>query len=192
MGCIGGDLVDVTANAPNRNYPALFLALDDVLGALFEGRPQEEALEASFTWATEGFGAEKAVLLSGERPDAAGRRALTHKGLADYEVAACESGASVPGVSASCIHEAARTGRIVLLQDTSHPAPGTLTSGALGGCYSVLCAPVVDPRGGRTVAVLYLQNDGLRNAFGEIDRAWIEVYTRVLGRVMTLPRPDEA
>jgi GAF domain len=120
--------------------------------------------------------------------DAPRRRALTCKGLADYEVVACEGGASVPGVSSSCIAEAVRTGRIVLLQDTSHPTTGSLTSGALGGCYSVLCAPVVDPVGGRTLAVLYLQNDGLRNAFGEIDRAWIEVYARALGRALALPR----
>jgi hypothetical protein len=31
-----------------RNYPALFLALDDVLEALGEGRPDEEALQRSF------------------------------------------------------------------------------------------------------------------------------------------------
>ena len=170
--------------APDRNYPALFLALGDVLDALFEGKPWQDALLASFEWATEGFGAEKAVLLGFEGKDAR-RRALAHKGLADYEVLACESGSSVPGVSTSCIGEALRTRGIVLIQDTSHA--GSLTSGAFSHLSSVLCAPIVDARGGRTMAVLYLQNEGIKNAFGEIDRAWIEVYARVLGRAMAGP-----
>jgi hypothetical protein len=175
------------AAGPDRNYPALFLALDDVLGALFEGKPREEALQASFENATEGFGAEKAVLLVLESVAPPRWRALAHKGLADYEVIACEGGGSVPGVSSSCIGEAARTRRIVLIQDSSRPA-GSLVSGALSGCYSVLCAPIVDPVDGRTVAAFYLQNDGVRNAFAEIDRAWIEVYARTLGRAMATSR----
>ena len=166
---------------PERNYPALFLALGDVLDALFEGKPRDEALQASFDWATEGFGAEKAVLLAVDANDPK-RRALAHKGLADYEVIACEGGSSVPGVSTSCIGEVAESGRIVLIQDTSKP--GGMASGAFGRCYSVLCAPIVDPADGRTLAVLYMEIDGVRNAFGEIDRAWMEVYARVLGRAM--------
>ena len=50
---------------------------------------------------------------------------------------------------------------------------------------SVLCAPILDPRSREARAVLYVQNGGVRNAFGEIDRAWIEVYARALGRVMS-------
>jgi hypothetical protein len=34
------------------------------------------------------------------------------------------------------------------------------------------------------LAVLYVQNHGVRSAFGEIDRAWIEVYARALGRAL--------
>jgi hypothetical protein len=170
----------VLDTAPERNYPALFLALGDVLDALFEGKPREDALEASFEWATEGFGAEKAVLLAVGANDTK-RRALAHKGLADYEVIACESGGSVPGVSTTCIGEVVQSGQIMLIQDTSRP--GGMTSGAFGRPYSVLCAPILDSLG-RSVAVLYLENDGVKNAFGEIDRAWIEVYARVLGRAM--------
>jgi hypothetical protein len=166
--------------APDRNYPALFLALGDMLDALFEGKPREEALQASFEWAVAGFGAERAVLLVVDGADAK-RRALVHKGLADYEVIACEGGGSVPGVSTTCIGEVVRSRQIVLIQDTSKP--GGMTSGAFGRPYSVLCAPIVD-RFGHCVAVLYMENDGVRNAFGEIDRAWIEVYARVLGRAM--------
>jgi len=179
--------MSLKTNVPDRNYPALFLALDDVLEAVFEGKPREEALQASFADAAEGFGAEKAVLLGIEGPGSTRRHALAHKGLADYEVIACEGGRSVPGVSTSCIGEAAENGKIVLIQDTARPAGG-LVSGALGGAYSVLCAPILDPHGGRTLAVLYLQNDGVRNAFGEIDRSWIEVYARALGRAMAGPR----
>jgi hypothetical protein len=180
-------MMATTPHAPDRNYQALFLALDDVLGAVFEGKPPEDALQASFAWATEGFGAERAVLLVLTDDEPPRRRALAHKGLADYEVLACEAGQSVPGVSTSCITEVAETGQIVLLQDTTH-AKGSLASGAYGGAYSVLCAPIVDPRGGRTRAVLYMQNQGVRNAFGEIDRAWIEVYAKALGRAMSGPR----
>jgi hypothetical protein len=49
----------------------------------------------------------------------------------------------------------------------------------------VLCAPICDPRSGQALAVLYVQNHGVRSAFGEIDRAWIEAYARALGRVMS-------
>jgi hypothetical protein len=178
------------AMAPDRNYPALFLALDDVLLAIDEGKAQDGALQASFAWATEGFGAQRAVLLALEGKPAR-RRALAHKGLADYEVIACEAGSSVPGVSTSCITEVLEKAQIVLLQDTSH-LTGGLASGAFGGAYSVLCAPIADPRTGRILAVLYLQNDGVKDAFGEIDRAWIEVYAKALGRAMGGPRSHRA
>jgi hypothetical protein len=168
--------------APDRNYPALFLALESVLDALFEGRAEEQALEQSFASATEGFGAQKAVLLALEA--GGGRRAVAHQGLADFEVVACEAGNSVPGVSTSRIQEAVDSGQIVLVQDAAQ-LKGARQTGALEGrAYSVLCAPIVDPFRGRTVAVLYLQNEGLKNAFGEADWAWMHVYARTLGRAL--------
>jgi hypothetical protein len=145
-----------------RNYPALFLALDEVLEALDEGTPDDDALRRSFDGSADGFGAEKAVLLSVE---AGGKlAALASRGLAPEEVAACERGLSVPGVSSSCIRDAISTRVPVLVQD---PGKG-------------LEAEVL--------AVFYVQNEGIRNAFGEIDRSWIEVYARALGRVLARRR----
>src|SRR5687768_15043949 len=40
----------------DRNYPALFLALNDVLEALDAGRPDEDALRRSFDDSADGFG----------------------------------------------------------------------------------------------------------------------------------------
>ena len=92
----------MTSAPSNRNYPALFLALDDVLETLGDGRPDEDALQRSFEWSADGFGAEKALLLIVE-DKAPGLRALASRGLTPQEVEACESGASVPGVSSSRI-----------------------------------------------------------------------------------------
>ena len=83
-------------DAAGRNYPALFLALDDVLEAVEDGRPDELALQRSFGDSADAYGAT-----------------------------------------------------------------------------------------GNVLAVLYLQN---QRAFGELDRAWIEVYARALGRVLAHPR----
>src|SRR5262245_29475357 len=90
--------------ASDRNYPALFLALDDVLEALDEGQPGDDALLRSFEASADGFGAEKALLLAVGEDGA--YRALASRGLLDEEVAACEQGRSVRGVSSSRIRDA--------------------------------------------------------------------------------------
>ena len=59
-----------------------------------------------------------------------------------------------------------------------------ITEALRGEPASVLCAPICDPRSGQALAVLYAQNHGVRSAFGEIDRAWIELYARALGRLL--------
>ena len=188
------------STAPDRNYPALFLALDDVLEALGDGRPDEDALQRSFEGSADGFGAEKALLLvvielggaSGAPPRPPARsagvnpaplaalhyrlRALASRGLSPEEVAACEEGRSVPGVSSSRIREAVESGVPVMVQDPGLLLGAHVTEALRGQPLSVLCAPVCDPRTKRVLAVLYVQNHGVRNAFGEIDRAWIEVY----------------
>jgi len=70
--------VSTQVAAPGRNYPALFLALDDVLEARGDGRPDEDALRRSFERSADGFGAEKALLLivepGGSRRARAGSR----------------------------------------------------------------------------------------------------------------------
>lgn len=173
------------APAPDRNYPALFLALDDVLEALGEGRPDEDALRRSFEASADGFGAQKALLLMVE----SGRlRSVASRGLSPYEVLACENGHSVPGVSSSCIREAIERQAPVIVQDPRRLAEANVSGALQGRPCSVLCAPVCDPRTQEAWAVLYVENEGVRNAFGEIDRAWIEVYARALGRAMASPR----
>jgi hypothetical protein len=114
---------------------------------------------------------------------------VASRGLEPHEVIACESGRSVPGVSSSCIRDAIEKRAPLLVQDPQRVAAAAEVSGAIKGrpC-SVLCAPVCDPGTREPLAVLYVQNDAFRSAFGEIDRAWIEVYARALGRVMVLLR----
>ena len=176
------------STSPDRNYPALFLALDDVLEALGEGHTGEDVLGRSFDGSVDGFGAEKALLLLVVGGGSPSLRAVASRGLSPDEVAACEMGQSVPGVSSSRIREALERGEPVMVQDPR--LAGANLSGALRGRpYSVLCAPVCDPRTRKVLAILYFQNEGVRNAFGEIDRAWIEVYARALGRALAGPRP---
>jgi len=75
-------------------------------------------------------------------------------------------------------------GAPVMVQDAEQLVGIKATTALKGRPMSVLCAPVCDPRTRAVLAVLYVQNDALRSPFGEIDRAWIEVYARVLGRVL--------
>jgi GAF domain-containing protein len=169
------------AASTTRNYPALFLALDEVLEAVHDGSPDEAALQRSFEGSADGFGAAKAVLLLvGDD----GLRAVASRGLAAAEVAACEKWESSPGVSSSTIREAILERRPVLVQDAENLRGRLATSALRGRPFSVLCAPVCHPRTGAVLAVLYVQTYGVRDAFGEIDRAWIEVYARTLGRAM--------
>jgi hypothetical protein len=175
------------APAPDRNYPALFLALDEVLEALGDGRPDEDALKRSFEASADGFGAEKALLLVVETT-APHLRAVSSRGLSWEEVAACENGLSVPGVSSSCIRQALETRVPVLIQDPDRVIGAKVSEVLTLKPCSVLSAPICHPRTREAIAVLYVQNEGVRNAFGEIDRAWIEVYARALGRAMSSPR----
>jgi hypothetical protein len=176
-------LTQIDADA--RNYPALFLALDGVLDAVEDGRPSEETLQRSFEDSAEGFGADKALFLVVEERQPLRLRALASRGLAAQEVAAAESGLSVPGISASRIREAVEDGQTLMVQDSELIVGGIKTAALRGRASSVLCAPVVDPRTGAVLAVLYVQH---RRAFAELDRAWIEVYARALGRAMALSR----
>lgn len=185
-------MADTLPTNPDRNYPSLFLALDDVLETVGEGGPDEDALQRSFEWSADGFGAEKALLLMVE--DGSGRRlrALASRGLSPREIEACENGRSVTGVSSSCIREAIVERMPVMVQDAEHLVGSKGTAALRGKPFSVLCAPVCDSRSREVLAVLYFQNHSVRSAFGEVDRAWIEVYARVLGRALVRPRPGRA
>jgi hypothetical protein len=169
----------------DRNYPALFLALDEVLELIEQGGPDEDALRRSFEGLADGFGVEKALLLVVEKRAPLRLRAVESRGLSVREIAACERGWSVPGVSSSRIREAVVRGVPVMVQDSELLTGTGVTEALRGKPASVLCAPICEPRSGQALAVLYAQNHGVRSAFGEIDRAWIEVYARALGRVLS-------
>src|SRR5262245_11567019 len=145
-------------HAPDRNYQALFLALDDAMEALAEGQEGDDALLRSFEGSADGFGAEKALLLA---VDGKALRALASRGLSAEEIAACEEGRSVPGVSSSRIREAVERRAPVMVQDPELLLGAHATEALRGRPCSVLCAPVVDPRTREAKAVLYVQNYGV-------------------------------
>lgn len=183
-----------TAPALARNYPALFVALHDVLDVLGDQPDFVPALRRSVEASADGFGAQKMLALVVEDTAPWRLRAEVSRGLTPEEVAACASGQSVPGVSATCIREALTKGRAVLVQDAERALNAPHTGALRGQPYSVLCVPVCDPRTGLALAVLYYQNHGVANAFGELDLAWLDVYAKALARVVTgagLPRLSE-
>lgn len=164
-----------------RNYPQLFMALDEAIEALVSETP-DRLLESSFGHVAEGFGAEKALLLT-VAPDGT-LAAAASRGLTAEEISACEAGRSVPGVSSSKIREALERAGPVLVQDPRHLLGARATTALEGTPFSVLCAPIVSPDRTKTFAVFYAQNSGFENAFGEIDLAFIDVWARVLGRIV--------
>jgi hypothetical protein len=165
-----------------RNYPQLFVALDEAIDTLLLGNASRDPIEASFENVAEGFGAEKAIVLA-IGPD--GRlRSLAARGLPPEEIEACEAGRSVPGVSSSKIREALERRSPLLVQDPRHIAEGKLTRALEGQRFSIICAPILDPERTRILAVFYAQNSGFENAFGEIDLSFIEVWSRVMGRIL--------
>lgn len=72
----------------------------------------------------------------------------------------------------SAIREAVELRQPVMVQDPRLMGPN-MTEALRGRPVSVLCAPVCDPRTREPLAMLYVQNEGVRNAFGEIDRRLI-------------------
>jgi len=165
-----------------RNYPQLFVALEDAIEALLSGEGDSELIVASFESVAEGFGAEKAIALAVARDGS--MKALASRGLSPEDIAACEAGQSVPGVSSSKIRESLERQAPILVQDPRHIAEGSQTRTLEGQPFSILCAPILDPGRTRTLAVFYAQNSGFENAFGELDLSFVSVWARVLGRVL--------
>lgn len=166
-----------------RNYPQLFVALDEAIEGLLSGRGREGLLQGSFSCVVEGFGAEKALILL-VMPDG-GLHSLASRGLSDEEVAACEAGRSVPGISSSKIRETLERRSPLLVQDPRHLLGSQTTRALEGKPFSVLCAPISDPGRSRSLAVFYAQNSGFENGFTEIDFSFIEVWSNVMGRLLS-------
>ena len=158
--------------------------MNELLTVLSSDGGEEAALRASFEAAARGFGAHKALLLVIEQPEPLRLRAVHTLGpLTREQIAACERGDSVRGVSPSLIQRVVASGRPELIEDPRMRADASHTPSLAGGPYSVLCAPIVDPLRGVVLAVVYLQNNGLMEAYNEGDRAWLEGYAVAVGRL---------
>jgi hypothetical protein len=164
-----------------RNYPELFMALDEAIEALLTDSP-DDLLESSFEHVADGFGAEKALMLT-VAPDGT-LEASSSRGLSAKEIEACEAGLSVPGISSTKIREALEKKSAVLVQDPRYLIGANVTTALEGRNFSVLCAPILSPDRSQAYAVFYAQNSGFENAFGEIDLSFIDVWARVLGRIV--------
>jgi transcriptional regulator with GAF, ATPase, and Fis domain len=172
----------------SRDYAQLFNSMNVVLRALSAGGDEEEALRRSFGDAAAGFGAEKALLLLVESQAPVRLRALTSHGLAPEQVAACESGASVRGVSSSVIRAAVARRETRLVENPFLQGSDTETPALVGQDFSVLCAPVIDPHRDVVLAVMYFQNTGFdaQLAYQPEDAAWLEGYATALGQAFSL------
>jgi DNA-binding NtrC family response regulator len=170
-----------------RDYSQLLGAMNELLAVLSSDGGEEAALQASFEAAAQGFGANKALLLVVEQPEPLRLRAVHVLGkLTKEQIAACERGESVRGVSPSLIQRVVASGRPELIEDPRLGADASRTPSLAGGPYSVLCAPIFDPVREAVLAVVYLQNNGLLEAYGESDRAWLEGYSAAVGRLFGL------
>src|SRR5262249_43379059 len=108
-----------------RNYPELFVALDDAIEALLSGNASDRLIQASFENVAEGLGAEKAIALAVAADGS--MRALASRGLSPADIEACEAGQSVPGISSSKIREGLERKAPLLVQDPRHLAEGNKT-----------------------------------------------------------------
>ncbi|HYU30574.1 MAG TPA: sigma-54-dependent Fis family transcriptional regulator [Thermoanaerobaculia bacterium] len=174
----------VTLKPQGRDYTQLLGAMNELLVVLSSDGDQEAALRASFEAAARGFGARKALLLLVEEREPLQLRAVHVLGkLTPEQVEACARGESVRGVSPSVIYKVIETGKPELIEDPRLQAAPSLTPSLEGGHFSVLCAPICDPLREAVLAVVYFQNSGLTEAYGEDDRAWLEGYATAVGRV---------
>jgi DNA-binding NtrC family response regulator len=86
-------------------------------------------------------------------------------------------------VSPSVIYRVIATGEPELIEDPRLQAEASQTPSLEGDQLSVLCAPIRDPVREAVLAVVYFQNSGLTEAYGEDDRAWLEGYATAVGRI---------
>src|SRR6185295_1228055 len=166
-----------------RDYVQLLEAMNELLAVLTSEAGEEAALRASFTAVARGFGARKALLLVVEEREPLRLRSIQALGkLTPEQIAACERGESVPGVSPSVIQRVIATGEPELIEDPRLREDASRTPSLEGGSFSVLCAPIRDPIRDAVLAVVYFQNSGLTEAYGDADRAWLEGYVKAAGR----------
>lgn len=165
-------------SAPARRDAARLLeAMSQVLASLASDGSERDALKSSFESASDGFGAQKALLLSVVSRDPLRLEAVHVRGkLSTEQVAACEKGESVRGVSPSVIRRAVESGRSELIEDPRLSESAARSASLEGENYSVLCAPLVDPMSRAVLAVAYFQNAIAGDAYGPADLAALEGY----------------
>jgi DNA-binding NtrC family response regulator len=171
------DLSDRAGTAGKRDYPRLFIAMNQVVMAMSSAGQSnyENVVRSSFTHAAEGLRAEKALLLLVEREEPLVLRSLVSRGnVTSAQVRACERGEPVAGVSAPLVSKAAQGRRVEVAED-----------GGDAGCAGVLCCPVVDPVAEAVVAVLYFQAEP-GEGYDEHDATWLEGYAAVIGQAFPL------
>ena len=169
---------------PGRDYSQLLEAMNELLAVLSSDGDEAAALRASFEAVARGFGADKALLLLVEKSDPVRLRGIHVVGaLTAEQVRACERGESVQGVSPSVIQQVVHSGSPELIEDPRLKADASRTPSLAGGPYSVLCAPIRDPIREAVLAVVYLQNRGLVEAYGQEDRDWLDKYATAAGRL---------
>ncbi|HEX9941063.1 MAG TPA: sigma-54-dependent Fis family transcriptional regulator [Thermoanaerobaculia bacterium] len=169
---------------PGRDYAQLLGAMNELLAVLSADGDEEAALRASFEAAARGFGARKALLLLVEEREPLRVRSIHVLGkLTPEQIRACERGESVRGVSPSVIQRVIETGQPELIEDPRLREEASRTPSLAGSEHSVLCAPICDPVRAAVLAVVYFQNSGLSEAYGEDDRAWLTGYATAVGRI---------
>ncbi|HEV7668421.1 MAG TPA: sigma 54-interacting transcriptional regulator [Thermoanaerobaculia bacterium] len=170
----------------SRDPVRLIEAVSDLLVFLGGDRGDgRDALRASFKAVAEGLGAQNAVLLLVERTEPLSLRCIhSLGGLTREQLAACEQGQSVRGVSPSVIRRVVETGRPERIRDPLELEEGCRTVSLDNTRFSVLCAPVLDPADGAVLAVIYLQNQGLAAAYRDPDLACLGSYGVAAGRLL--------
>jgi len=173
----------MSTSPEGRDYAQLLEAMNELLAVLASEAGEEAALRASFSAAARGFGARKALLLLVEEREPLCLRSIEALGkLTSEQIRACERGESVPGVSPSVIQRVIATGEPELIEDPRLREDASRTPSLEGGSFSVLCAPIRDPIRDAVLAVVYFQNRGLTEAYGEEDLAWLTRYAAAVGR----------
>ena len=158
----------------------LLEAVCQALQGLAEDGDDTKALRDSFSRATVGVGGQRSFLAR-VGPDRTVSEVLLAEGLSSAQVEALSSGKSSPGVSPSIIRAALETGQTQLVEDSRLSQTDTDATGSLaGGDYSVVCAPVTDPRTNAPFAVLYFQTSSVTQPLTQAHVPFVFSYARAL------------
>lgn len=167
-----------------RDYGCLLEATSHLLAALAQHSDDRQALLAAFEAVAQGFAAQKALLLEVVSPAPCALRALGSLGpFSSAQVAACERGESISGVSASVIQRVIATRQPELIADPRLLSASAVTPALSASPFSVLCAPLLDVLQESVLAVVYLQQGAVSEAYDEADLVWLSRYAAAAAQV---------